>query len=328
MRHHDSPNEVKTLAAYRNRYALHRTDHDLQGLHATAPCLMTWDDHEVQNDYANKWSQDPSIPPDEFLKRRAAAYQAFYEHMPLRALSSPHGPDMRVFDRLKFGDLAEFTVLDGRQYRSMQPCGSPTNRRGHVAPDSCAERTDPSRTMLGADQEAWLYEGFRKADARWNIIAQDLLVAQCLQSGANGVVGHYTDGWDGYPATRDRMLTALAEARTRNAVFLGGDIHSFWTTDLKTNFDDPAAPAVATEFVGTSITSDNPPHDAFAAMLPRNPHVKFMDSRHQGYISIDLAPDRMTTRFQAISDRADPKATVATLATFVVEDGRAGAHPA
>src|SRR5439155_15482225 len=121
-------------------------------------------------DYANKWSQDPTIPPDEFLKRRAAAYQAFYEHMPLRPLSSPHGPDMRVYDRLRFGDLAEFTVVDGRQYRSIQPCALPTTRRGHVAPDSCTERSDPSRTMLGAEQERWLADGFRKADAKWNIL--------------------------------------------------------------------------------------------------------------------------------------------------------------
>ncbi|HZZ36721.1 MAG TPA: alkaline phosphatase D family protein, partial [Caulobacteraceae bacterium] len=226
VRHHDSPNEVKTLPAYRNRYALHRTDKDLQAVHLAAPCLMTWDDHEVQNDYANKWSADPSIPPDAFLKRRAAAYQAYYEHMPLRTRSSPRGPDMRVYDRLRFGDLAEFTVLDGRQYRTMQPCGSATNRRGHVADASCTERTDPSRTMLGAAQERWLHDGFRAADARWNIVAQDLLIASLTQRGANGVVGHYTDGWDGYTATRDRTLKALDEARTPNPVFLGGDIHS------------------------------------------------------------------------------------------------------
>ncbi len=326
VRHHDRQGDLESLRDYRNRYALYRTDPDLQALHATAPCLMTWDDHEVENDYANRWSEYATEPVDGFLRRRAAAYQAFYEHMPLRRRSLPNGPDMKVYDRLDFGDLMQVDVLDGRQYRTIQPCAVGQLRKGHVADPACTERTDPSRTMLGFEQEQWLYDGFKASRARWNVVAQDLLIAAYLQKDPRtGVVGHWTDGWDGYPANRARMLEAVAGSQVRNPVFLGGDIHSFWTTDLKVDFDDPASPTVATEFVGSSVTSNGPSYQLFADMLPSNPHVKFFDSRERGYVSVDLTPERMETRFQAISDRTDPHATVSTLKAWVVEDGKPGA---
>ncbi len=329
VRRHDRPGEIKDLAGYRNRYALHRTDPDLQALHAAAPCLMTWDDHEVQNDYANRWSEDMDVPPADFLVRRAAAYRAFYEHMPLRRRSLPNGPDMRVYDRLRFGDLVEFSLLDGRQYRTIQPCAAPHSRKGHVADPACAERTDPSRTMLGFEQERWLHDGFKASTARWNVIAQDLLITSYAQKDPKtGMVGHWTDGWDGYPATRTRMLNAVAESKVSNPVFLGGDIHSFWTTDLKADFDQQDSATVATEFVGTSITSDGPSYDLFVQTLPLNPHVKFFDSRQRGYVGVEVTPGRMETRFQAISDRRDPHATVSTLKRWVVETGKPGAVPA
>ena len=151
VRPHDGP-EAETLTGYRNRYALYRTDPDLQALHASAACLMTWDDHEVENDYADRWSEHPYVDPARFLDRRAAAYKAFYEHMPLRPRSLPRGPDMRVYDRYRFGDLIEFSVVDGRQYRSMDACPLPNWRGGHVVADACLERDDPARSMLGPDQ--------------------------------------------------------------------------------------------------------------------------------------------------------------------------------
>ena len=325
VRHHDRPGQISDLTGYRNRYALHRMDADLQALHHAAPAIMTWDDHEVQNDYSGQWSMSVSESVEDFRRRRAAAYQAFYEHMPLRRRSIPRGPDMRIYDRLRFGDLAEFHVLDGRQYRSIQPCPTETSRRGHVVTDACTERTDPARTMLGRTQEAWLHDGFRRASARWTVMAQDLLIAPLVQRDLAGVEGHYTDGWDGYPATRDRMLSALAAARTPNPVFLGGDIHSYWVTDLKADFRNPDSATVATEFVGTSITSDGPPYELAMAGLPQNPHVRFFDSRPRGYMSLTFTHDRLTTRLQTISDRRDPHATLSTLKTFVVEAGRPGA---
>jgi alkaline phosphatase D len=326
LRPHDGPTATD-LAGYRNRHALYKTDPDLQALHATAPCLMTWDDHEVENDYADQWSQQVATSPEAFLQRRAAAYQAYYEHMPLRPRAVPTRSALHLHERFRFGDLVTFSVLDARQHRSKQPCELPNSRRGHVAPDSCADRLDPRRTMLGAAQEQWLFDGFRQSDAAWNILAQGQLVADLRQKDRMGDYGHWTDGWDGYPATRQRVLDAISATRLANPVFIGGDIHSFWTTDLKADFANPSSATVATEFVGSSVTSDPPPHDLIAAVLPENPHVRYFESRHRGYVSADVTRDRMETRFQAISDRRDPKAGISTLKTFVVESGKAGAVP-
>ncbi|MBV6811262.1 alkaline phosphatase D family protein [Xanthomonas campestris pv. pennamericanum] len=318
--------ECLDLAGYRNRYALYRTDPDLQALHAGSACVATWDDHEVQNDYANRWSQDPSIPVDTFLARRAAAYRAFYEHFPLRARHRPHGADMRIYRSFDYGQLARFYVLDGRQYRSEQPCPQANGwRGGHVVADSCRQRTDPQRTMLGWEQERWLHGGFAQSPARWNVIAQDLLVAPMRQAGRDGVVGHWTDGWDGYPATRERMLDAIANTRLRNPVFWGGDIHSYWVTDLKADPADDASATLATEFVGTSITSDGQSNDELHATMAANPHVHYVDGQTRGYVSVTLTPGQMETRLQGISDRRDRNATVSTTKRFVVEDGRPGA---
>jgi len=316
--------EATDLPSYRLRYSLYRTDPDLQALHASAPALTTWDDHEVENDYADQWSEHPETPPDAFLKRRAAAYQVFYENMPLRRGSIPKGPDMRVYDRYRFGRLLEMPILDGRQYRSMGACPTPTWRGGHVVPLSCAERDDPKRTMLGFEQERWLFDGFRHSDAQWNIVAQDVLITSFLQQGKDGTVGHWTDGWDGYPACRTRMLDAVKGSEMRNPVFIGGDSHSYWTTDLKADFSNPNSATVGTEFVGGSITSDAPPYETFARFLPQNPHVKYFESRAHGYVSVDLTPARMQTRFVSV-DRLQKDALASTLAQFVVEDGRPGA---
>lgn len=324
VRRHAAPEPVD-LAGYRVRHAQYRTDPDLQALHAAAPCLMTWDDHEVENDYADRWSEHPDTDPQDFLRRRAGAYQAYYEHMPLRRLSLPNGPDMRVYDRVRFGRLAEFNVLDGRQYRSRQACPTPAGAGGHLVTAACAERDDPVRTMLGFAQEAWLFDGFRQGGARWNIMAQDLLVSSVVQRDAAGTPGHWTDGWDGYPACRARMLDAVARSRLSNPVFLGGDSHAFFTTDLKADFADPGSATIATEFVGTSVTSNGPRYEVFTKALPENPHIRFFDSRQRGYLSVDLTPARMAVRMQAISDRRDPYPTLSTLRSWVVENGKAGA---
>jgi alkaline phosphatase D len=327
VRRHSDGVVASTLPTYRNRYAQYRLDPDLQRLHAEVPALMTWDDHEVQNDYADQWSETFD-DPQKFLLRRAAAYQAFYEHMPVRpSLSRPHGPDMRVYDRFAFGDLVAFSVLDGRQYRSREACYAPPNHGGgHQETDaSCPERRDPTRSYLGLAQEQWLYDGLAKSTARWNVIAQDVLMAELRERDEKNEVAFWTDDWNGYPASRTRLLTHIRDSRVANPVVIGGDIHSFWTNDLKLDLADPKSPTVATEFVGTSITSNGPPYDTFVKWLPDNPHVKFFESRLRGYVLVDVAPERMTTRLRTVSDVRDPNATVATLRTFVVESGRAGA---
>lgn len=326
IRTHSDGIEAATLPTYRNRYAQYRLDPDLQRLHAASPALVTWDDHEVSNDYADKWSQF-NDDPDQFLRRRAAAYQAFYEHMPVRPiLSRPDGPVMRVYDRFTFGNLLEVSMIDGRQYRSREACYAPPNRlRGHVVTDAdCSERRAEGRTMLGFAQETWLGTSLARSKARWNVIAQDVLMAQLREKLPDGNFGFWTDDWNGYPASRQRLLQRIVQTRVSNPVVIGGDIHAFFANDLRVDFDDSKSPVVATEFVGTSVTSDGPPYDLFTGFLPDNPHIRFFESRKRGYVSVDVDAKQMTTRLRVISDVTDPKAGVSTLKTFAVENGKPG----
>ncbi len=237
VRRHSDGVVSTTLPTYRNRYAQYRLDPDLQRLHARVPSLVTWDDHEVENDYADQWSQW-FVEPARFLQQRAAAYQAFYEHMPVRPiLSHPEGPVMRVYDRFTFGSLIEISMIDGRQYRSREACYGPPNKGGgHVETNaSCPERLDPGRSMMGFAQESWLGSALAHTKAQWNVIAQDVLMAQYKEI-QNGVEGFWTDDWDGYPANRTRLLKRIADTRVSNPVVIGGDVHSFFANDLKLGF--------------------------------------------------------------------------------------------
>jgi len=326
-RHHANT-ECLTLADYRLRYAQYRTDPDLARLHETTSTIHTWDDHEVQNDYADRYSQN-FVDPLEFLKRRAAAYQAFYENMPVANV--PNGSAMRVYDRFDFGDLMQIDLLDGRQYRSREACyGPPKKGGGHQeSAATCPELTDPSRSMIGLEQEAWLFDGLAKSKAHWNLIAQDVMMAGFKEKGPGGTSDNYwTDDWNGYPASRARLLQHIADSKPSNPVVITGDIHSFWANDLKADFSDPNAPTIGTELTGTSVTSPGPPYDLFKSFLPDNPHIKFFESRKRGYVSVRLSRKALTAKYQTVSDINDPKATVSTLKTFVVENGRAGAQEA
>lgn len=323
-RRHDRPGEVHDLSGYRNRYALHHLDPDLQALRAASTALMTWDDHEVQNDYGGFLSLNMRDDVT-MVARRAAAYQAYYEAMPLRRSSRLIGNHLDLYKSYRFGHLAEIHMLDGRQYRSAAACPVGDSRKTHVAAATCTERLDPSRSMLGQAQENWLYDRFARNDTGWTLLGQDVLMAPFLQKGytkdGSVVYGHSTDTWDGYPATRDRVLDAMLRTRLKNPVVLSGDLHSFWANDLKRM---PDGPTVATEFLGAAITSDGVNYRDFSETLPQNPHVRYFNSRTQGYMSLTLRPDHLETRFMAISDRADRNATVAIEKRFVVESGKPG----
>ena len=317
--------EPTTLEGYRNRYALYKADTDLRSAHAASPWICTWDDHEVQNDYANDRSQFLD-PPEAFLERRAAAYRAYYEHMPLPASMRPRGPDMRIYTRADFGALASFHVLDDRQYRSHQVC--PRDGRGgsNVVPtEACPQLQDPTRTLLGAAQERWLDEGLAASRARWNVIAQQTLMAQLDRKPGEGQ-SFWTDGWDGYPKARERLLSAIAGRRVTNPVVIGGDVHMNAAADLKVNFDDPASPVVATEFVGTSITSQGPTAKQTETWRGDNPHMRFMNGTQHGYTTVELTARRAIARMRVIGSLADPATGVRTLAAWTVEDGRPGAQ--
>ena len=324
VRKHEAPEPV-TLEQYRNRYARYKSDADLQRCHAAFPWLVTWDDHEVDNDYANDRSED--LDPN-FLVRRAAAYQAYWEHMPLRKQSLPAGPRMRLYGRYDFGGLARFHVLDGRQYRDHQACPRFGRGGSNVVDDlNCPERLGTQRTLLGTEQENWLYAGLAASRARWNIIAQQLLMAQTVRK-PGPERKFWSDGWDGYPAARTRLLQAIAGQRPANPLVIGGDVHFNCVSDLRVDFDDTQSPAVATEFCGTSISSQGQSQARLDALRAENPHVRFANGEKRGYVVMDLAERRCLAELRVIDSEKAADSPVSTLATFVVEDGRPGAEAA
>jgi alkaline phosphatase D len=307
------------LDRWRLQYALYRTDPDLQRAHARFPWIVTWDDHEVQNDYA----ADSSQYEGDIRALRIAAYQAYYEHQPLRRASIPHDGGMRLYRRLAYGDLAEFNVLDGRQYRSVPPCG------WGEAP-ACDAAYDPSVTMLGEQQERWLLDGLDDSRARWNILANNVMMGRLDHDGPSGdTLWH--DAWDGFPAARTRITDHLAEARVRNPVVITGDWHSTFVNDIKRDFDDPDSPVVATEFVGTSVSSNGDgivygPY--YGPMIPYNPHIRFFDGDRRGYVRCTVDRGAWRTDLRMVPTVSRPDAPAYTFASFAVEDGTPGARPA
>ena len=323
VRSHGAP-EPNTVEEYRNRYALYKTDVDLQAAHVAFPWLVTWDDHEVQNDYANDYST-LQIARDVFLTKRAAAYQAFYEHHPLPAWAKPKGPDLQLYTRWSYGQLAQFQVLDGRQYKDRQACLRPNGRTGVVTDQECPERMEPGRSYLGMTQERWLTDGLAESKTKWNVIAQQTMMAQCARPTKDGP-RFWTDGWDGYPRSRERILNFIAEKKIANPVVLGGDIHNCVVADIKANFDDAASPVIASEFVGTSISSQGPSKNFTDGLMKLNPHVKYMDGVHRGYTSFELTPKQLTAHHRILDDVKDARSDIKTVNSWVVAEGRAGAQ--
>jgi alkaline phosphatase D len=323
-------NESMTLSDYRARYAQYKSDPHLQAAHLAAPWIVTWDDHEVANDYGN--DRDERLDAN-FLARRAAAYQAFYEHMPIRLPALPDGPlryaHMRMYERYDWGRLAQFHVLDDRQYRSYHACQAPGRGGSASVTGTCAERLLAERTLLGKQQEAWLADGFAASRAKWNILAQQTLMAQSTQLPIDkpGDGRFWTDGWDGYPAARSRLFDSLVKYQPSNPLVVSGDVHTFYAADLKPDFNRPVSsnnPIIATEFCGTSVTSSSRPQVRTEQYIAHNPHIKFGNSERRGFAVVEVTPERTSVRFEALDDvhRADSAAS--TLARFEVEDGRPG----
>jgi alkaline phosphatase D len=321
-RQHNAP-ETNSLSEYRNRYGLYKGDPNLQAAHAAFPWIVTWDDHEVENNYANRISEiDTESDQDRqiFLLRRAAAYQAYYEHMPLRPPYIPRGSNMLLYRRLSFGNLAEFHVLDTRQYRTDQPCDDGIKQR---CPAALAE----SATMMGNKQERWLFEGLNKSRATWNVIAQQTMMGQYnFDPRPTGNVFNL-DQWDGYVAARRRLLSHIDQSKPNNPVVITGDIHSSWVHDLKVDFSLPNSRTVATEFVGTSISSDFP--TAFiapvTAALPGNPHTKYFEGAGRGYVRCQLTQEQWRSDYRLVDSITTPTSGIRTAASFVVENGKPGA---
>ncbi len=314
--------EIETLEDYRNRHALYRSDKNLQAAHQACPWIVTLDDHEVDNNYAARISQDADVDIDTFLTRRAHAYQAYYEHMPLRLGAKPVGADMQLYRRVPFGRLLEFQVLDTRQYRSDQPCGDKTG-------PECDAVFDPETTILGDEQEQWLYQTLRDSPATWNAIAQQVMVARVDRT--PGEAREFSmDKWSAYRAALDRFMGFLDESKPSNPVVLTGDIHTNWACDLMLDFDDANSKVVGTEYIGTSISSsgDGTPREDHAAELEsENPCVRFFNGE-RGYVSCEVTPDRWLAKYQVVEYVSRPGAPLVTRAQFVTENGRPGVQPA
>ncbi|MFI8946225.1 alkaline phosphatase D family protein [Streptomyces sp. NPDC053750] len=312
--------ETMTLADYRLRYALYKSDEDLRAAHAAHPFVVTWDDHETENNYAGGIPEN-AIPPEEFLLRRAAAYRAYWENQPLRAAQLPQGPDAQLYRRLHWGTLAQFDILDTRQYRSDQAYDDRPHAPG-------PESDDPARTITGAAQEQWLIDGWRSSAALWNVMPQQVCFSQRkFDTTADAPLS--MDAWDGYRASRDRVVTGARSAGVDNWLVLTGDVHVGYALDIKEDFDDPASATVGTEVTCTSVSSGRDGAEQPAnrdLYLRANPHMKFYDGR-RGYVRVAL--DRRAARldFRTVSAVTTPGAPVTTAASFVTEAGAPGLQP-
>jgi alkaline phosphatase D len=315
--------ECVDLRTFRLRHTLYKLDPDLQAAHASFPFAAVWDDHEVANDYSGL-APEYASPSPEFTARRAAAYQAYYEHMPLR--SSParlSKGELRIYRRLRYGRLVEFTMLDDRQYRSDNPCGDGERVR-------CEAAIKGDYTMLGREQERWVAEGFARSSARWNVIGQQLLLAE-LEHLPYGDELYWNDAWDGYPLARRRLLGEALRTKLENPVFLTGDWHSTFVNDLKLDFKDPAAPTIATELVTPAITTggdDTPYGPYYGPMVPFNPHIKYYEGDRRGYFMAMATPKRLRLDLRFMTSVEDANGTGYLERSFVVEAGKPGAVPA
>jgi alkaline phosphatase D len=318
MRHRFHSNfEATSLDEYRERYAQYKTDPDLQACHAAFPWIVTWDDHEVDNNYAGAigLKQDDRTV---FLERRAAAYQAYYENMPLRRSAQPKGADMALYRRFKFGDLLEISVLDTRQFRSPQPCAG----KWLV----CDGAEDPKATMLGDTQESWLFGGLQKSKARWNVIAQQVPIFQRLHHKDDGGRRINPDKWDGYGVARQRLMNFLFHKKISNPIVLSGDVHANWVSNLKLDFDDSDSAIVGSEFVATSISSGgNGKRGKKAAKkwIAKNLHIKFHNKK-RGYLRCDVTKDIWKTELREVAYVDEKGAPIKTRASFEVKHNVAG----
>jgi alkaline phosphatase D len=313
--------ETVTLEDYRLRYALYKSDPDLRAAHAAHPFVVTWDDHETENNYADDTPEN-SVPPEEFLLRRAAAYRAYWENMPLRRPQMPEGADLKLYRRLHWGRLAQFDVLDTRQYRSNQAYGDGWQYSG-------PESEDPSRTLTGDAQERWLINGWHRSDAVWNVVPQQVTFSRRYNS-TTLPSKVSMDSWDGYPASRERVLAGAQAAGVENLMVLTGDVHVHYAFDIKRDFSDPGSRTVGTEIVTTSVTSGrdgSAKPSNWDTLMTANPHMKFF-SGLRGYVTVSLGRELARADYKTVSHVTTQGAPLTTAASFVTEVGDQGLKPA
>jgi alkaline phosphatase D len=312
-RGHEPPYACQSLSDYRIRHAQYKTDPNLQAAHAAFPWIVTWDDHEVANNYADEISQNDD-PPEEFLERRANAYQAYWENQPLRRSRMPDGPDMPLYRRFSFGNMVEFNVLDTRQYRDDQTY-------------SVEKAKDVERTLLGDEQERWLLDGLNHATSRWNVLAQQIPFAATDENPDPDVENFGTrDKWDGYRADRNTLLETMTQQSDLNPVVITGDVHRNYVFDIKSDFNDPDSETVGTEYVGTSLSSfgDGSGVTQYGGSV-NGPWQEFYND-NRGYVRCTLTSDQWQADYRVVSTVEQPDASASTIASFVTEANNPGAQ--
>ncbi|GAB3484057.1 alkaline phosphatase D [Amycolatopsis cihanbeyliensis] len=321
VRPHEPATEILGLADYRRRHAQYKSDPDLQALHRAVPWFITWDDHEYANDTWSGGAENHQPDEGPWAARKAAAHRAYFEWMPVRM-----GPEGRIYRRFRWGRLAELSLLDLRSYRSKQ-----------TTPSS-GDPGDPDRTITGDPQMAWLTSGLAESDARWKLVGNSVMITPISLSNIEarflealgeliglpvGSVAANADAWDGYTADRQELLGQLADNRVTNTVFLTGDIHSSWAADIPLDRSSYwwNRNSAATEFVTTSVTSDNiddilkvAPRTvsplAEAALRTRNWHLEYVELDSHGYSVVDVDPDRVQVDWYYLNDRLSPTSGV------------------
>ncbi|MEU8570516.1 alkaline phosphatase D family protein [Streptomyces pathocidini] len=332
VRAHSPAHEITTLADYRLRHATYKTDPDLRSLHAAHPVVAIWDDHEFANDAWSGGAENHTPGAEgDWARRVAAAKQAYFEWMPVRPSTAG-----TTYRRLRFGALADLHLLDLRSFRSQQT----------TAGDGGVD--DPDRTITGQAQLDWLKAGLASSDASWQLVGTSVMISpvafgsvpaqllgplgELLGLPAEGLAVN-VDQWDGYTDDRRELLAHLREKAVANTVFLTGDIHMAWANDVPVQAATyPLSPSAATEFVVTSVTSDNlddilkvQPQTvslvAAAAVQAANRHVKWVDMDSHGYGVLDVTAERAQMDYYVLSDRADRNATAAWARSYRTRSG-------
>ena len=321
VRTHDPKEPPSTLEDFRARHAQYKTDPSLQRAHAMFPFFIVPDNHDALPDGRST---------GHYAAVRAAAYQAWYEHLPIRRFEVRTPGRMPIFQGIDFGRLMRVCLLDTRQQRdSEEVCmdGVDPEFGFGVYRRECAEDNRRDRTMLGPGQEGWLTAKLRNSPAIWNAIASTVLFAP-FRFYRNGGVSIYRGGWDAYAASRSRVLTTLDQAPPSNPIVLSGDLHSSWAIDVNRDPDDPDSRTIASEFLCPSISSDWPPqlNDPIEDNLSENPHVRFYDGKKRGYCLHRVDPEGWETSFRTVSSVVQRGAGIDTRARFLVEAGRPGLH--
>ncbi|MFF8812089.1 alkaline phosphatase D family protein [Streptomyces pactum] len=332
VRQHSPAHEITTLADYRARHGQYKTDADLQALHRAHPVIAIWDDHEFANDAWSGGAENHTAGAEgDWAARVAAAKQAYFEWMPVRPSTAG-----TTYRRLRFGSLADLHLLDLRSFRSQQAAV------GSGAVD------DPDRTLTGRAQLDWLKSGLAASDAAWKLVGTSVMIspvafgslpAHLLEPIAEllglpkGGLAVNTDQWDGYTDDRRELLAHLTDRSITNTVFLTGDIHMAWANDVPVKAATyPLSRSAATEFVVTSVTSDNlddllhvEPGTlsvvAATAIKAANRHVKWVDMDHHGYGVLDVTADHAQMDYFTVSDRTDPQASSAWARSYRTRSG-------